>query len=161
VTESEDFFTDHVDVRPTMMFLTGLADDYQHDGRVILELLDQKVLPSSLHAHSNTLLQLGQIYKQINAPFGDLAKSTLKVSTYAIESDSPGDAVYNNLEHQIASWTVERDELTSEIKSMLEAAEFRGQPISEEGAFHIIVEGQALLGEASFCASLPQVCSVF
>ena len=161
VTESEDFFTDHVDVRPTMMFLTGLKDDYQHDGRVILELLDQKVLPSSLHAHSNTLLQLGQIYKQINAPFGDLAKSTLKVSTYAIESDSPGDAVYNNLEHQIASWTVERDELTSEIKSMLEAAEFRGQPISEEGAFHIIVEGQALLGEASFCASLPQVCSVF
>ena len=39
VTEPEDFFTDHVDVRPTMMFLLGLKDDYQHDGRVILELL--------------------------------------------------------------------------------------------------------------------------
>ncbi len=75
------------------MFLSGLADDYQHDGRVIMELLDNSVLPSSLHAHSDTPLQLGQIYKQINAPFGNLAKSTLKVSTYAIESDSAGDAV--------------------------------------------------------------------
>jgi hypothetical protein len=144
-----------------MMFLAGLADDYQHDGRVILELLDKNVLPSSLHAHSETLLQLGQIYKQINAPFGDLAKSTLKVSTYAIESDSAGDAVYNNLENQIASWTAERDELTSQIKSMLEAAEFSGQPINEQTTFHLIVEGQALLGEAGFCASLPQVCAVF
>jgi hypothetical protein len=44
---------------------------------------------------------------------------------------------------------------------MLEAAEFSGQPINEQKAFHIIVEGQALLGEASFCASLPQVCAVF
>jgi hypothetical protein len=161
VTEPDDFFTDHVDVRPTMMFLTGLKDDYKTDGRVILELLDRNVLPSNLHAHSDTLLQLGQIYKQINAPFGDLAKSTLKISTYAIESDTAGDAVYNNLESQIASWTTERDELTSQIKSMLEAAEFSGQPIDEQKAFHIVVEGQALLGEASFCASLPQVCAVF
>ena len=161
VTEPKDFFTDHVDVRPTMMFLTGLKDDYKTDGRVILELLDRNNLPSSLHAHSDTLLQLGQIYKQINAPFGELAKSTLKVSTYAIESDSAGDAVYNNLENQIASWTAERDELTSQIKSMLEAAEFNGQPINEQKAFHIIVEGQALLGEANFCAFLPGVCAIF
>jgi hypothetical protein len=35
VTNPSDFFTDHVDLRPTMMMLTGLTDDYQHDGRVI------------------------------------------------------------------------------------------------------------------------------
>ena len=161
VTQPADFFTDHVDVRPTMMFLTGLADDYQHDGRVILELLDNHALPSSLHTHSDTLLQIGQIYKQINAPFGDLAKSTLKVSTYAIESDSAGDAVYNNLENQIASWTAKRDALAAQIKSMLEAAEFTGEPIDEPKAFRIIVESQGLLGEASFCAFLPGVCAIF
>jgi hypothetical protein len=66
ITEPSDFFTDHVDVRPTMIYLTGLKDDYPHDGRVILELLDQQILNSALHAHSDTLLQLGQIFKQLD-----------------------------------------------------------------------------------------------
>ena len=64
-----------------MMTLLGLTDDYQHDGRTIVELLDPKVLPSSLRAHSDTLLQLGQIYKKINAPFGELSENTLDVAT--------------------------------------------------------------------------------
>jgi hypothetical protein len=161
VTQPNDFFTDHVDVRPTLMFLSGLKDDYKHDGRVILELLDRNILASSLHAHSNTLLQLGQIYKQIDAPFGDLAKSTLKVSTYALESDSKGDIVYNNLESLIASWTDRRNALNAEIQSMLENAEFSGESIDEMQAFHIILEGQALLDEAGFCASLPELCAIF
>ena len=161
VTEPSDFFTDHVDVRPTMMFLTGLTDEYQHDGRVILELLDPKILPSSLHAHSDTLRDLGQIYKQINAPFGDLAESTLKVSTFAITSESTDDVTYTNLENLISSWTAERDALTSEIKSMLEAAEFNGTPIDERQARRIIREGQTLLDSADACADHPKKCASF
>src|SRR4029077_19570178 len=88
VTRPRDFFTDHVDLRPTLMMLTGLTDDYQHDGRVITEILDQSVLPSSLKAHKNTLESLGQVYKQIDALFGQLAQDTLKISTYAITSTS-------------------------------------------------------------------------
>ena len=34
------FFSDHVDVRPTLMFLVGLADDYTHDGRVLSEIIN-------------------------------------------------------------------------------------------------------------------------
>ncbi len=158
VTQPSDFFTDHVDVRPTLMLLTGLTDDYQHDGRAILELLDPNILPSTLHAHSNTLLQLGQIYKQINAPFGALAESTLTVSTYALESNSAGDTTYTNLENQIATWTTQRDGLTAQIKSMLEAAEFNGQAINEQQAKLIISEGQALLNQAGACASNPGNC---
>lgn len=158
VTQPGDFFTDHVDVRPTMMSLVGLKDDYQHDGRVILELLDPNILPSSLHAHSDTLLQLGQIYKQIDAPFGALAESTLTVSTYAILSDSTGDAVYNNLEAKIASWTTQRDALAAQIQSMLEGAEFSREAINEQQAKQIISEGQALLNQASACASNPGTC---
>ena len=37
--DAPGFFTDHVDVRPTMMLLLGIPDEYQHDGRVIAELL--------------------------------------------------------------------------------------------------------------------------
>jgi hypothetical protein len=161
VTEPSDFFTDHVDVRPTMMFLTGLTDDYQHDGRVILELLDPKILPSSLHAHSDALRDLGQIYKQINAPFGDLAENTLKVSTFAITSESTGDVTYTILENLISSWTAKRDALTSEIKSMLEAAEFNGTPIDEQQARRIIREGQTLLDSADACANHLDKCTSF
>jgi len=161
VTEPSDFFTDHVDVRPTMMFLTGLMDDYQHDGRVILELLDSRILPSSLNTHSETLKQLGQIYKKINAPFGDLSEDTLKVSTFAITSDTPGDVTYTILENLISSWTAERDALTSEIKSMLEAAEFNGTPIDEHQARRIIREGHQLLDSANACADNPAKCASF
>jgi hypothetical protein len=159
VTRTSDFFTDHVDLRPTIMTLVGLTDDYQHDGRTILELLDPSVLPQSLHAHSETLLELGQIYKKINAPFGELAKSTLAVSTYAITSTSTGDVVYNNLENTISQWTLERDGLAAQMKAMLEGAEFGGTPINEKVAENLIIEGQALLDQANACENQPAKCA--
>ena len=161
VTQPSDFFTDHVDLRPTMLSLVGLTDDYQHDGRVILELLDSKILPSSLNTHSETLKQLGQIYKKINTPFGDLSENTLRVSTFAITSDSPGDVTYTVLENLISSWTAERNVLTSEIKSKLEAAEFNGTPIDEHQARRIIRKGQQLLDSAEACADNPAKCASF
>ncbi|MGA9887724.1 MAG: hypothetical protein WBQ31_09530, partial [Candidatus Acidiferrales bacterium] len=159
VTRTSDFFTDHVDLRPTMMTLLGLTDDYQHDGRTIVELLDPNVLPQSLKAHSDTLLELGQIYKKIDAPFGELAKSTLAVSTYAITSTSSGDVVYNNLENTISQWTQERDGLAAQIKAMLEGAEFGGTPINEKVAQNLIIEGQALLDQAKACENNPAKCA--
>ena len=160
VTKPRDFFTDHVDLRPTMMSLLGLKDDYQHDGRVITEILDSHALPEELRERSGIARKLGQIYKQIDAPFGDLAESALSVSTYALKSDSTGDRVYQNLENEIASWTVQRDKLTAQIKSMLEGAEFDNRDINAEQTERIIREGQKLLGRASFCEFLPQVCGL-
>lgn len=159
VTQPADFFTDHVDVRPTMMALLGLKDDYEHDGRVILEMLDPNSLPSSLHAHSNELLQLGQLYKQINAPFGQLSQDALTVSTYAILSTSTGDVVYNNLESKITAWTTTRNALTTQIQSMLEGAEFSGESIDEQSAKNLISQGQTLLNQANACAANPATCS--
>ena len=158
VTEPHDFFTDHVDLRPTMMLLVGMKDDYQHDGRAILKLLEPGVLPKSLHAHSDTLLQLGQVYKQINAPFAALSKDALKVSTYALTSNAEGDQTYTKLENQITSWTIERDALASQIKSLLEGAQFNGQSIDEGQAKQLILAGQALLNRAGACAEEPQEC---
>ena len=159
VTQPADFFTDHTDVRPTMMYLLGLTDDYQHDGRVVLEMLDPNTLSGTLHAHSHTLLELGQIYKQINAPFGSLAQSTLTVSTYAIESTSQGDTIYTNLENRIASWTAQRDALATQIKQLLSQAQFSGLAINEQQAKQLISSSQTLLDQASACASSPAACA--
>jgi hypothetical protein len=72
ITQPQDFFTDHVDVRPTLMTLTGLSDDYSHDGRTIVEMLNPSVLSASLESHRETALLLGQALKQIDAPFGQI-----------------------------------------------------------------------------------------
>jgi len=159
VTKPTDFFTDHTDVRPTMMYLLGLKDDYQHDGRVILEMLDPSALAASSHAHSHTLLGLGEVYKQINAPFGSLAESTLTVSTYAILSKSEGDEIYRNLEKRIASWTAQRNVLVDQMKQLLAGAQFSGMAINEHHAKQLIDSSEELLERASQCASHPLACA--
>jgi len=161
ITTPREFFTDHVDLRPTLMYLTGLTDDYQHDGRVILELLDPKVLPNNLRDNAFTLQLLGQIYKQINAPFGDLAKDTLKISTHAILSNSAGDRTYTALENKIAAWTTKRETLAAQIQSVLEGVEFNGQPVNEGQAFELIRQSVELLFAADACAENPERCAQF
>jgi hypothetical protein len=114
---------------------------------------------SSLHAHSDTLLNLGQAYKQINAPFGALAQSTLAVSNYALQSTSEGDAVYTSLESKIASWTNQRDALAAQMKSLLEGAQFSGLAINEQQANQLIDSSQTLLGQAGACAANLAACA--
>ena len=128
-----------------------------HDGRVITEMLDPNILPSSLHAHTDALSQLGAIYKQIDAPFGQLADSTLTVSTYAILAD---DTTYARLENQIASWTTTRDALAGQIQSMLEGAEFNGTSINQQQAMKAISDSQNLLSQAAACAESPATCGL-
>jgi hypothetical protein len=162
VTRPDQFFTDHVDVRPTLMYLTGLTDDYQHDGRVILEMLDPHTLPPSLRANAFALELLGQLYKQLNAPFGALAQSTLKVSTFALLSDSPGDATYTRLESKIASWTSRRDALAAQIQSILDGAEFHGRRVRDDDQLlRIFSQGLELLFVAEACADGPSRCAEF
>jgi hypothetical protein len=130
-----------------------LSDDYQHDGRVMMEVIDPQALGHDLHAHHETLLRLGQIYKQINAPFGQLAMATLVVSTHALESTSVNDATYTQLEGQIASWTATRDNLAAQMKALLEGAEFGGQAINEQQAKSLISRAQNLIDQASTVAA--------
>ena len=61
---SDAIFSDHADVRPTLMALVGLSDDYVHDGRVLSEWFAARPCPrvsaviartsSSWHASSNS-----------------------------------------------------------------------------------------------------------
>ena len=67
---------------------------------------------------------------------------------------------YKNLENQIASWTAERDDLAAQIQSMLGGAEFKGKAIDEQGANQLITKGEALLAQASGCASNPGKCAL-
>jgi hypothetical protein len=150
-------FSDHTDIRPTIMALVGLQDDYAHQGRVLFEALKPSAIPQSLTAHSATLLQLAQVYKQINAPVGPLGLNSLAVSTAALASSSEGDRTYNRLEGRIADWQARRDTIAGQMNKLLEGAAFAGQPISEGQAKRLIQQGQQLLAEVASCAaSLPE-----
>ncbi len=152
---TSDVWTDHTDVRPTMLTLLGLHDDYVHDGRAVVEPLYDWAVPQSLRAHRATLLKLANTYKQINAAFGRFAMDTLKVSTKALVSGSAADDhVYTQLESKIESLTADRDALAGQMKTMLNAAAFDGQSINEVQALRLIVKGGVLLVRAQLLAKI-------
>ena len=145
----DSVWSDHTDIRPTMMVLLGLKDDYAHDGRVLLEDLHAWAVPKSLRAHRETLIRLAQMYKQINAAVGQLGLASLKVSTRALESDAANDSTYTQLENQLISITSQRDAIAAQMSALLESAAFNGQPINEHQAKQLISQGEELLDEVN------------
>ena len=141
-------WSDHTDVRPTILNLVGLKDDYVHDGRVISEITEQKALPLALRGSPGYVV-LARTYKQLNAPFGQFAMATLRASTKALASNDAGDATYTSIEGQIQTLTDQRDALATEMKALINGAAFNGQPFSVFKAFLLVLRGNILLQEAN------------
>ena len=147
-------WVDHSDVRPTMLSLLGLEDTYPHDGRVLIDSLDASALPQTLRAHRETLRRLGEVYKQLNAPFGEFGSSMLLASTKAVRSGSTtDDATYTRLEDGISSLTTARDTLAGQIKSALDGAAFSDEALNEQQAKGFISDAQSLIDRAATLAS--------
>ena len=116
---------DETDIRPTLMYLAGLRDDYEHDGRVITQFL----------AHPNGALRspgvaaLGACYKQLNSSVGQFGTATLQAATKGIESTSTGDQTYLRTDQVLSALERARDGLAGKIKGELEAAAFSDTPV--------------------------------
>jgi len=137
-------WTDHVNIRPTIMALTGLTDDYVEDGRVLTEALQPWAIPPALLGTT----PLATLYEQLNAPFGQFGMDTLEASTKAIEGS---DSSYETFDSQLTALTAERNALAQKIDTALHDAAFEGQRINlvDEGLWllqgtRIIVEAAAL-----------------
>jgi hypothetical protein len=133
-------WTDHTDIVPTMMSLLGLKTDYQPDGRVITQILDPSAAKG---ANGESFTQLGDVYKQLNAPYGDFAASLMAASTKGIKAD---DATYLTMENAIQSLTSRRDALVAQMKDVLAG----GSVGHREQLVH---DGQALLDQAAALAA--------
>ncbi len=142
---NKSIWADHTDTRPTIMELLGLKDDYQHDGRVLFELLTNKALPKEVREHLSYYENIARIYKQINAPVGVLGLTTLAISTQALESNTAGDSTYTKLETLLQKITTQRNLVAGKMISLLENAEFGGHGAADQ---FVSVQGQALLGHA-------------
>ena len=141
-------WSDHTDVRPTILNLVGLKDDYIHDGRVVTEILEDYAIPQASRKSAGFSL-LAAIYKQLNAPFGAFAMATLKASTKALASTDPDDATYTSIESQIQLLTTQRDALANEIKQQLNGAEFNRNNIGALETLTLILRGAAILARAN------------
>jgi hypothetical protein len=147
-------WVDHTDVRPTMLSLLGLEDTYVHDGRVLIDQLDASAVPQTLRAHRETLRRLGEVYKQLNAPFGAFSSSLLVASTKAVKSGSTtDDSAYTSLETSISTLTDARDALAKQIRAALDDAAFSNEALNEQQAKRYIDDAQTLIGRAAALAA--------
>lgn len=138
-------WSDHTDIRPTIMLLTGLRDDYGHDGRVLSEAITGAALPAAIRGNANLFLQLAASYKQINATVAQFGLGTLSISNSALISNDPDDATYNQLENKLISLNSQRDSIASQMIQILEDAEFNGTPIDPAVASALIQQANQLL----------------
>src|SRR6266568_1645574 len=139
-------WVDETDIRPTLIYLTGLKDDYEHDGRVITEILSDP--NRALGAPG--VASLGACYKQLNSSVGQFGAFTLHAATAAVESDTPGDARYQAVDAALAGLDRTRDVLAQHIKDRLEEAAFDNAPVN--GVHGQTVACQSLISAA---AALP------
>jgi hypothetical protein len=124
----DQVFTDHTDVRPTIMALLGLTDDYVHEGRVIAEFMHESALPAGIRSARENFVELAQVFKQLNAPKGELGRASL---VWANRSITSTDKVYGRYLNKIADITRDRDELAGQIETALTNAAFHNQPVGE------------------------------
>jgi hypothetical protein len=90
-------WVDETDIRPTITYLLGLRDDYEHDGRVITQILSNPNFALSQPG----VTALGECYKQLNSSVGKFAADTLQADTNAIESNTPGDSEYLRVDAEL------------------------------------------------------------
>ncbi len=144
----DDVWADHADARPTILALAGLADNYESDGRVITQVLKDRGDNGRIEE------RLGDVYKQLNAPFGSFGMNTLTASTKALKS--PSDLTYEAIESQIANLTFQRDNLAGTIRTALNDAWFgerHDRGIDDDAARAWIRQAQDIIDAAEALAA--------
>lgn len=149
---NDQVWSDHTDTRPTIMALVGLHDDYRHDGRVLLDVLDGGAV--TVNGNRDALLQLGHVYKQLAATVGAFGTAVVNADTRAVATGSgANDGVYLGFENQLNNLTSERNAVALQISQLLEAAVFNQAQISDGMVASLVQRAQSIIDRAQQLAS--------
>ncbi|MEA2587081.1 MAG: hypothetical protein QOH66_8 [Actinomycetota bacterium] len=150
-TPNPGTWADHTDIRPTMLSLLGLRDDYPTDGRVLAE--DLAVPSGSLGSAAQ--LQLAQLYKQLNSSVGQFGTDTLIADTAAIRSGtSSDDATYQAFVKGLEDLANLRDVVATGVKTELDQAA-HGTPANDGYVAGLTAASQLVLALANALAAHP------
>jgi hypothetical protein len=118
---------DETDIRPTILAIVGLKDDYLEDGRVITE--DLTFAPGQ--SGGPKFGTLARCYKQLDSSVGRFATDVLVADTNALKTGSAADdSTYSNfLSNQLQPLGARRDTDATKIKSDLWNAEFNNTAV--------------------------------
>ncbi len=135
-------WVEEVDLRPTMLWLLGLSDDYTSDGSVISQLLAHPT-PAVTDA-----APLAAAYQQINSSVGALSTTTLLADSRALASGSAGhDTQYADTEAALQKIADRRDRLATEMKDALAQAA-AGHQLNHGTSTSLIAQARNLLRKA-------------
>ena len=141
-------WADQADVRPTLMALTGLKDDYTEDGRVLTE--DLSISPGK--TKQGQFQNLAVCYKQLNSSVGEFGTDMIVAETAAMKSGSAtDDSTYENTLSQIKTLGSKRDALATQIKTALFDAEFNDTTVKAGG--DLVSQCQGLIQQADSLAA--------
>ena len=136
-------WVEEASIRPTMIYLAGLKDDYETDGHVITQAL------ATVSPALKAIEDLATGYDQINSSVGQLATDTLISDTKALASGSSADdSAFAAEQEALAQLADERDAAATKIKQTLSDAAAGHMPNHEDitsGLAHV----KALLNRAS------------
>ena len=145
-------WADETDIRPTILSLVGLHDDYTSDGRVLVEDVTHSVLADSFNDQKRyeDLVSLETAYKQLNADVGTFARATLQASTTALSSTSS--TTYTTIEDKLTQLDGQRDALAAQIETLLNGVEFDRENLDMHQAEALTAEANQLIADAQALA---------
>lgn len=143
-------WVEEADLRPTLLHLVGLSDDYQTDGQVISQALTD---PSST---LSKVAELGALYRQLNSSVGAFATDTLVADSHALASGSASDdSTYTTEQRALRTMADHRDRVAGLMKVTLARAAQGIAPGHGELQAELS-QGRALLKQAAqLAASTP------
>ena len=144
--QTGSLWSDHTDIRPTMLSILGLQSDYVQDGRALTELMNPGSVPPAVFAHLTAYQDLAGAYKQLDAAVGQFGHDSELVSTTASESVSPGDGVAQGFDQQLQACLTQRDTLAGQMRTTLDGAVFSGTAINDSQAQTMTDQANNLIG---------------
>ena len=140
-------WVDQVDIRPTLLALTGLRESYLHDGRVISEALQVAAQPPGIRIAVAAYESVAASLKQLDAPVGRLGILSLSAATRALASDSAGDGAYRLFLARIQGFSERRDAVADRMLKALDDAAFASRSLDSSTAAAMVDQANQLLIE--------------
>jgi hypothetical protein len=108
--------------------------------------MHQNALPDGIRDRLENFIELAQVFKQLDAPKGQLGRASLVWSNRSVTST---DKVYARYLKRISDITEDRDELASQIKTVLNNAEFHNRPVDEDAEDGLGHRAKALIDQVT------------